>query len=428
MQGEETIIISKQANELRKSGNHKEALKLYETINEKEINAISGMANCHRKLGQSEKAVKLLNNYMKQNPNIDLKSDENVWLRRELVWSYADYYLNENYTNKEYAIKATYRILEFGEKNNEFLLKRIKKALFSNKELIKKYPQDLKNILDQVDGSSMGYITTLIDIKVHKKRGNNITTNIYYSLILNKMKVLSELKDYKGVLDIYNKMSKDIDDLHMERNMANAEALQENYDKAINMLNNSAVKYGKQYYIYSDIGDIYCLIGEQKEALKNYYKACNLVHEDKFLLSILANIAKLLVDKDSSMAKKHLDLCILIRNKEKWKLKPEEENLLKKLSNLESNEDINLLKKELKKHWNEVVNKDRERFEGTIIKVLENGNGFIRYKNDKQIFFKRNKRYNFKAEDKVKFYIEDSYDKKKGVCSKAATQLVIIKK
>lgn len=310
--------LSIQGNELRKLEKYEDALKIYESIKEKDENAVSGMANCYRKLGKSDKAIKVINRYIKENPDFNIS--ENSWFKIELVWSYRDYYLNESYTNKENAIKAVKKIMEYGEIDNQYLLRSIKKSLFT-KEVIKKYPNELKSILDKIDGSDNNYSSILFKIKLHLKTDNNINTCNYYNIILTKMKVLLALKDYQGVIDIHEKINKELNDFHIERNMAKAVALQGNCNKAIDILNKASIRFGKQFYIYSDIGEFYELIGEKENALKNYYKACLLVHDDKFLLSTLVNISKLLVSQDREVARKHLDLCVLLRNQENWKLK-----------------------------------------------------------------------------------------------------------
>ena len=437
--------MSIEANELRKLEKYEQALELYETIEDKDENIISGMANCYRKLGKSDKSIKIINAYIKNNPHFNI--DESEWFKIELVWSYRDYYLNKDYVNKENAIKAVNKILEYGEKDNEFLLRSIKNSIFT-KEVIRKYPKELKNILDKIDGSENNHSTilsnsrksrvlfnlgtlsnskTLSKIKSHKMLNKNINTCIYYSIILCKMNVLLQLQDYQGVIDIYN-IYKSLDDFHIERNMAKAVAFQGNYQEAISILNKAAIKFGKQFYIYSDIGEIYELMGDTENALKSYYKACLLVHDDKFLLSTLISISKLLVEEEKELARKHLDLCILLRKQEGWKLKSEEESLLKKLSECKPNNDIKILREELNSIWENLINKDVEIFEGIIENVLDSGNGFIRYDNGKKVFFRRSKNYNLKKDDKVTFTIEESYDRKKEVYSKAATNLKLIRR
>ena len=82
-----------------------------------------------------------------------------------------------------------------------------------------------------------------------------------------------------------------------------------------------------------------------------------------------------------------------------------------------------VLRKELKKLWRDKVNLGKINYEGSVVKVFDNGNGFINFDGDKRIFFKRNKRINFTVGDIVTFYIEDSYDRKKEEYSQAATQI-----
>lgn len=417
--------MSIKANELRKLQKYEEALELYESIEAKDENTISGMANCYRKLGKANTAIKVINRYIKENPKFNI--DESKWFKIELVWAYRDYYLTENYLNKENTIKAVNKIIEYGEKDNEYLLKSIKKAILT-KEVIAKYPNELKKILEKIDGSDNNYLNIVSKIKVHIATGNNINTCIYYNIILNKMKVLLQLEDYQGVIDMYTHINKSLNDFHIERNMAKAVSLKGNCEEAISILNKAVIRFGKQFYIYSDIGEIYELIEDKEQALKNYYKACLLVHDDKFLLSTLIKISKLLINQDRIVARKHLDLCILLRQRENWKLKSEEKNLLQELSDCQQNNDINILKKELRSIWSDLANKDIVRCRGIIERILDSGNGFIRYDDGKKVFFRRNKKYNLKKDDEVIFTIEESYDRKKETYSQAATNLILLKK
>ena len=149
----------------------------------------------------------------------------------------------------------------------------------------------------------------------------------------------------------------------------------------------------------------------------------NLCNEDKFLLTNLFKVVNLLQGKDVELAKKHLDFEILIREKEGWKIHNNELELLEKLGGRDSTQDYEELRKELKKLWRDKVNLGKISYEGSVVKVFENGNGFINFDGDKRIFFKRNKRINFSVGDIVTFYIEDSYDRKKEEYSQAATQI-----
>ncbi|MPN21835.1 hypothetical protein SDC9_169217 [bioreactor metagenome] len=159
------------------------------------------------------------------------------------------------------------------------------------------------------------------------------------------------------------------------------------------------------------------------KALECYYNALDLCHEDKFMLTTLYKISNLLLNIDNELARKHIDLEVLIRKNEGWRVKNNELDLLKQLSDYEENTDYNSLKEELKSLWKRKANEGKEIYEGIVDKVLDNGNGFIKYKENKSIFFKKDKRNKFNVGDKVIFYMEKSYDRKKEKYSEAATQL-----
>lgn len=412
------VSLSQEANELRKLGKYEEALKIYNSIDKKDNYIVSGMSYCYRKLENGQQAVALLNNYLREN-NINLKNEG--WLKTEVVWAYVQYYLNEKYLNKEIAIKAANIVVDL-ENSNEIIIKKIKKVLCTD-DVIKKYPKELKELIGKIDGSKLFYLEAKKNIKDHLQKENNINTCINYTLILSKIKVLLELKEYNEIINIHSKLCDVVDDRHLERGKAKALQGLGRDKEAIDILEKTNIKYGKQYYVYADIGDIYNSMNNIDKALEFYYTALDLCHEDKFMLTILYKVSRLLLDVDNELSRKHIDLDVLIKNNEGWKIKSNESDLLKQLNSYEENSDYKSLKKELKLLWKTKVNEGRDVYEGIIDKVLDNGNGFIKYEEDKMIFFKKDKKNQFSVEDKVIFYIEKSYDRKKERYSKVATQL-----
>lgn len=411
-------LVSQRANELRKAGNFKEALAEYKKIAEKDKYVICGMLYCYRKLDQAENAVILLNKYLKEN-KIDMKNE--TWLKTEFVWSYVQYFLNEKFHNKEMAIKAANVVVSL-EDNNEIILKKIKNNLCTN-ELIQRYPGELKELLDKIDDSKNSYISAKMKIKFHLRTESSINTCIYYILILKKIRILLELKQYEEILKIHADICNDIKDRHIDRGKAKALQGLGRYEEAIEMLETINIKFGKEYYIYTDIGDIYMLMEDKDKALKFYYQALNLCHEDKFMLTTLSKVSQLLLNNDEELARKHVDLEIAIRKQQGWKIKNEELEILESLNNYPENSDYKSLRRELKSLWRDKANEGKEIYQGVIEKILDNGNGFIKIDNGENVFFKRNKKNKFVEGDKVVFYIEKSFDRKKEIYSKAATQI-----
>lgn len=412
------FVNNNKANELRKKEKFEEALEEYQRLEMKDIFTISGMSYCYRKLNKSKEAVNVLNKFIKEN-KVDVKQEK--WLKSEVVWSYTHYYLDEKYKKKDVAIKAANRIIEL-ENSNEIILKKIKKNLFTD-EIIKKYPLELLEILEKIEDGNLQYKKTKSKIEKHLLVDNNVNTCVYYSLILSRLKILIELQEYDEVLDICLIFKNTIDDRHIERYKAKALQGLEKFEEAIEILEKINIRFGKQYYIYTDIGDIYKKIDNIEKALEFYYKAMDLCNEDKFLLTNLFKVGNLLIEKDAKLARKHIDFEILIREKEGWKIHNNELELLDKLVDIDSTKDYEKLRKELKKLWRNKVNSGKISYEGSVEKVFDNGNGFINFDGDKRIFFKRNKKINFMVGDNVTFYIEDSYDRKKEEYSQAATQI-----
>ena len=412
------FVNNQEANELRKKGDFEAALNEYNQLKDRDIFTVSGMSYCYRKLNKSEEAVKVLNKFIKEN-QVDVKQEK--WLKSEVIWSFTQYYLDGKYKKKDLAIKAANRILEL-ENGNEIILKKIKKNLCTD-EIIKKYPFELLEILEKIEDGKLQYNKTKSKIKRHLLEDNNVNTCVYYTLILSKLKILLELQEYDEILDICSIFKNIIDDRHIERYKAKALEGLEKFEEAIDILEKINIRFGKQYYIYTDIGDIYKKIDNIEKALEFYYKAMDLCNEDKFLLTNLLKVGNLLLEKDVELAKKHIYFEILIREKEGWKIHNNELELLDKLGGIDSTQDYEKLRKELKKLWRDKVNLGKINYEGSVVKVFDNGNGFINFDGDKRIFFKRNKRINFTVGDIVTFYIEDSYDRKKEEYSQAATQI-----
>ena len=436
----ETMIGVNDGSTLRKNGRYKEALAKYFEDEKWDENLwnVAGVINCYRNLNDLKTAKKVINDYIRKNGEEVLYDDkkEAIWLKREFINVYTNYYLEEDYLkyknrliekNALNTLKAAKKIVEFD--CGSYSLSRIKNCLFNN-EVIDKFPVELYELIEVIDYNENKYRQ---DILMSKKENERYINSFYVNYIITKMKLLSNFGDNEKALEVYNSINKKLVTLELERTKSKILVNLGREEEAIKLLEEGLIKFGKKYYIYSEIADIYNTIDDYENALKYYYISCHNEKNLSFIYNIIKKIAKLTSKKDGVLARKHLNLHMLIaelHKNDKWKLKKDALELDEELAEYRDNDidDIKELEKELRELWKNEANMNKKVYSGEVSRIFEKGFGFIAYDDgDKpeEVFFK-NKNAKLKLGDKVEFIVEKSYDRKKEEFSNIALDIKLI--
>ncbi|MDQ3022327.1 MAG: hypothetical protein M3R36_17420 [Bacteroidota bacterium] len=182
------------------------------------------------------------------------------------------------------------------------------------------------------------------------------------------------------------------------------------------------------------LAEVYFEMGNCDDALKFSLDAALNKGDVSMKTGLFLLLEKLLGKKgNTELAKRHIELIALIKKENEFKITDELNNLLNKYSinikNLE--EDSASILRFLKKEWEKLIVEFKETFKGEIKNIIQDGRaGFIKADDGKEYYFRIN---SFKGNTdllkkglKVKFYLEDGFDKKKNITTKIATQIISI--
>ncbi len=186
----------------------------------------------------------------------------------------------------------------------------------------------------------------------------------------------------------------------------------------------------KEWFIQHEIAGFYFEQGQIDDALSYALDSALNYGETEFKWELFCLIGLILKSKGyMDIAKKHILLSAKVREEKGWKI-PEKLALLIEEFNLDPSSvpSSKELLTELKKHWISLKFSDKPKFTGAIKKILPNGKaGFIQGEKGKSYYF-RVKSYKGHRDDleegvPVSFYLEKSFDHKKGKESEEAVRI-----
>jgi cold shock CspA family protein len=254
----------------------------------------------------------------------------------------------------------------------------------------------------------------------------------WYSI---KAKALEKLERYKDCIDLCENSLTDIDGFHysgdiwQKRRIALCKYKLGRKDEAAEGLE-LILQQRKEWFIQHELARIYYELGKNKKAIKVAIDSALNFGKDENKWELFLLLARLLVANNRlDEAKMHLLFAAELRKKNEWKIP---ENLAEEVNKLklDINDPINIgqLRTKLKSFWENEKYSALPKMAGTVKTILKNGKaGFISGSDGKNYYFNIS---SFKgAKNKlarglmVSFVIEDSYDKKKKMRSKAATHI-----
>jgi len=151
----------------------------------------------------------------------------------------------------------------------------------------------------------------------------------------------------------------------------------------------------REWFIQKEISELYFKIGETEIAFNYAIQAINNYGDLEYKVGLLALLGEVLKKKNQNeLAFKHFSLSYLIRVEQDWKIPASLSVSLKEFNkeNIAINK-INELKRELQTFWKESVRKDQ--LSGRIDHILHDNErgvvGYIRYDDQKQIYFSVNR-------------------------------------
>jgi len=220
-------------------------------------------------------------------------------------------------------------------------------------------------------------------------------------------------------------------ELWFQRRIAQCETHKKNYSKAISLLQNVYLKK-KECFIQHDLAEVYYAMGDFKLAYKFALTAAVSNAPLEFKGKLFELLAKILSKNDHvDKAGLHILLDIKLHDEKGWKVSDELKGKAQSLKvDLSDSRTSNQLLSELMKFWNKELNDVEPPLTGKIDRLLGSGKGgFIRTDDGNSYYFKVSSvvgKHHINGGEKVSFTLEDSFDKKKGTPSKAATNIHLI--
>ena len=435
------IQLKQQAQQLKQSKNFAEALPLFKQLWEEDrenCNEWDGWnyAFCLKQLKDYKNALKICREVYQINPNFENNKNLYAW---------CIYYTEigvEKISNETNFFNAAEGIVKLSKQEN--------KSIKQEKDFPCVYSLSLSKILDYLNKKAT-YNPEPILYWTEKLNPNFLETTPFkftdnegkerelaskkedwYSL---RSKALYENGDFADCISLsetalqsFTKFHYD-NDIWFKRNIALSKAELGDIETAIEELK-SLLKRKNEWFIQKEIAELHERQNKIDDAIKYAVDATlNFGDPDKKmnLYKLLAELLK--IQNKIQEAKTHIELIYKIRFTNQWKIDSELLDLVS-FYNIDTNNipDVKELLRGLKKIWENLKFGDQEILKGTIKTIISEGRaGFVETENKKSYFFNtkdfKGKRDLIQQGQKVSFFLEDSFDKKKNQPTKNAVNV-----
>ena len=165
----------------------------------------------------------------------------------------------------------------------------------------------------------------------------------------------------------------------------------------------------KEWYVYREIAENYCILGKNEEALNCICRAVLTSDPINVKVNMFHLAYTLLKDINPEIAKKHAELYVLLKLEGNGEISADVEDL--DVEGLKTDDVFD----EIRQYWVEFRFKNQELQHGNVSRYVEDkGYGFIK-SGDTSVFFHRSDFYGDEIYEgiEVSFYTEKSYDKSK---------------
>ena len=424
--------LSEKANEYLDNKNYVKAAEYYKKCWDNYRNLCDerigwGYAYSLRKLERFNEALDISREVYKMKPDYELNNN---------VYAWCIYYTEikkDKIEDSSTFEKAAKGILELTKQDNKF--SPYMNTIFKVLDYYKDPDFNAKKILEWTDILSPDVLSREADhftSKDGKKRKMASDLERYYAI---RSEALLKLEKYKECIELCNKALRTFFEFHYDndvwfrRRIANSYSGLGEHDKALELFN-SLLQQKKEWFIQKEISELYFRKQQYDNALQYAVDAAlNTGDWDKKinLYILMADIFEARNQKE--LAKMHIELVISIKQQQDWKIKDTDTQQMKKYD-IDANQrfDYKKLYNKLRTEWEKIKFKDRPKVRGVIKKKLPNNKaGFVRADDGNEYYFSarelEGKIDNYKDGDKVSFYIEEGFDKKKGKSSPVATKI-----
>jgi tetratricopeptide (TPR) repeat protein len=436
--------ILQQASTLRKSNKFEEAVELYETAyNDPQVILnnwdIWGYVHSLRKIGQLDKSIELSEKHIIEYPEFPN-------LKNNLVWAYFDKSIKKFVSNKvsdtEHALERIFVLQGQMEVNDEKsvpcpfcvgvfkVLKAYKKPNFNASKI--------RYWLDKLDPEKLSKKeqTTVSEDSKERKLASDYEN--YYSYLAT---LLYKEKKFQESIEVSEFALANIQKFHYDNNIwfkrriALCHIELGDLSKGEEILKSLDSGKGEKWFIENDISLIYFEQNDFEKALEYALKAAKNFGDDLMKINLYIHLARIFFKlQKPDEAKVHAELVIAIKQANDSRIDMELQKLITYFKiDISQKFDLRAKKKEAEKIWDNHLFEGQEKLKGTINKILPNGkSGFIKQDNSREAYYFNFSSVKARKQDiqegkSVKFFLKNSFDKKRNKESKEAIEIVILK-
>ena len=428
--------IKEQALELRKQKRYSEAVNLYEELWSNHRDGCNewegwGFATCLRKVGNPEKALEICRSIYQLTPDFEAGKNLYSWCIYDTEIKKDNEQIEQDEGQFFKAANAIFK-LTIQDQYSPYTKTVFRVIGYLTKTKTSYSASDIFHWIDKLGPNALSKEPFSFVGKDQKNREMPSDQERWYAI---KTKALEKNGDFQECVELSEKALKDFKKFHhgnniwFKRRIALSKAQLGHKKQAAEELE-IILQDRKEWFIQHELAQIYYDLGETEKALANAIEAALNFgnNENKWELFVL--MARILRGQGKvEKARNHLAFAVNLREEHGWKI-PESLGNMVDAFNLDSQGSVEKkeLFKKLKMFWKAEKYSSLPFMNGFVKIILKNGKaGFISGDDKKDYFFKIN---GFKGDRrkltrglKVKFNIEDSFDRKKNVKTKAATNI-----
>jgi tetratricopeptide (TPR) repeat protein len=410
------------ANELRKAGNHKEALLLYRNLCKETGDKFDsvGLLHCLRKLELFDEAIVLADELIAKYPDFE-------WCRNEVIWAYIQGVLAKlgEEESLEKVIETANRIMSLnptGLAAKMTVFKVLKSAKSSN------YWETVNEWVVKIDPDSLSAKPMMDDSGREGWSDQSLWYNYRINGLVEKGDTKEAINTVDEILERFPKQRK-----FFLRLKALANHLLGNLSESEKIYQNLCNGYKPDWWMLHEYAKVVRDIGRREDALKLMYKAASGHLKLESMVSLFVDIGMLCKELGKyEEARAHLVLCKYARNEKGWPVPESIINTVNDLSKIIGNsKEPSSLKEALsicRSEWSKLLGKEnnlkslsyenRKVKKGLVGKVSLGRSDhpfcFIIAKDEQSFFcYKSDLPPDIIDEDKVTFDAIPSFDKKR---------------
>ncbi|MBQ2226373.1 MAG: HEAT repeat domain-containing protein [Methanobrevibacter sp.] len=293
---------------------------------------------------------------------------------------------------------------------------------------------DYANLLIWADNLNPDFLSTKTS-KFTTNDGREVTTASNKEKYYNwTSKSYQEVEDYDMCLEVSKKALEELtsftnnSDVWFKWRIARSLREIGEYGEAIEYLKD-IYKTKKDWFIRWELAENYFFEGDHEKSLE-YAVSAALSHGDSDKkIKLYSLLEDLLEDDDPEIALKHSYLIYSIRLHNEWGIDEELEEKIESAGLDTQNTEYWKIEKELKGYWKDLKFKHQQPNYGIISRIFPHGKtGFVKRDDGESFFFNG---FEFKGDPnkyrenvKVRFYLEEGYDRKKDEVKMNAVNIV----